>query len=73
MNSPFVGEYAEDCDNLGDEPPKQRIDFAKYGKRVKGKEMKKGEEETRPTDSFPPDIYCHIVNNLTQKWVHNDL
>ena len=82
MNSPFVDEYAEDCDKLGDGPPKQRIDFAKYGKRVEGKkegkkrkkgekEGKKGEEETGPTDSLPPGIYCDIVNNLTQKWVHN--
>ena len=84
MNSPFVDEYAEDCDKLGDGPPKQRIDFAKYGKRVEGKKGKQGkkgekgeemgeeeEEETRPTDSLPPDIYCDIVTNLTQKWVHN--
>ena len=77
MNSPFVDEYAEDCDKLGDGPPKQRIDFAKYGKRVEGKKWKNGKkgekekEETRPTDSLPPGIYCDIVNNLTQKWVHN--
>ena len=76
MHSPFVDEFAEDCDNLGNRPPKQRIDFAKYGRRVEGEKEKKEvneeeEEETRSTDSLPPDIYCGIVNNLNQKWVLN--
>ena len=52
-HSPFVGKFAEDCDNLGNRPPKQRIDFAKYGgRRVEGKvgekkEVKEEKEEEK--------------------------
>ena len=43
--------------------PKQRIDFAKYGK----KREKEKEEKKETTDSLPSDIYCDLVNTLNQK------
>ena len=53
--------------------PKQRIDFAKYGKKREEKKEEKEEEETKTTNSLPPDIYCDLVNTLNQKWVnHSD-
>ena len=50
--------------------PKQRIDFAKYGKKREEEKEEEDEEETSTTDSLPPDIYCDLVNTLNQKWVN---
>ena len=51
--------------------PKQRIDFAKYGKKREEEEDKEEEEEDNTTNSLPSDIYCDLVNTLNQKWVNN--
>ena len=53
---------------------KQRIDFAKYGKKreeVEEEEEEEEEGETSTTNSLPPDIYCDLVNTLNQKWVYH--
>merc|ERR1712088_645117 len=59
----WEGEYDDDYDYEARVVTKQRIDFAKYGK--KREEEKK--EET--TDSLPSDIYCDLVNTLNQKCI----
>ena len=47
---------------------KQRIDFAKYGKKREEEEEEEGEEKKEEnTDSLPSDIYCDLVNTLNQK------
>ena len=75
MTSFWSGEYDEDYDYEARVVPKQRIDFAKYGKKreeeKKEEKEEKEEEETSTTNSLPPDIYCDLVNTLNQKWVNN--
>ena len=68
MTSIWSGEYDEDYDYEARVVTKQRIDFAKYGKKRKEEEE---EEETSTTNSLPPDIYCDLVNTLNQKWVNH--
>ena len=65
----WSGEYDEDYDYEARVVTKQRIDFAKYGK--KREEEEGGKEETSTTNSLPPDIYCDLVNTLNQKWVNH--
>ena len=63
----WSGEYDEDYDYEARVVTKQRIDFAKYGKKREEEE----EGETSTTNSLPPDIYCDLVNTLNQKWVNH--
>ena len=60
----WPGEYDEDYDYEANVAPKQRIDFVKYGKK---RDEEQKEEEDKPGDSLPPDIYCDLVNTLNQK------
>ena len=70
MTSFWPGEYDEDYDYEARVVTKQRIDFAKYGKK-REEEKEEEEEETSTTNSLPPDIYCDLVNTLNQKWVNH--
>ena len=65
MTRSCAGEYDEDYDYEARVVTKQRIDFAKYGKKREKEEEKEEKEET--TDSLPSDIYCDLVNTLNQK------
>ena len=65
MTSFCAGEYDEDYDYEARVVTKQRIDFAKYGK--KREKEKEKEEKKETTDSLPSDIYCDLVNTLNQK------
>merc|ERR1719234_811248 len=66
----WEGEYDEDYDYEARVVQKQRIDFAKYGKkREEEEEEKDKEEEEGTTNSLPPDIYCDLVNTLNQKCI----
>ena len=68
----WSGEYDEDYDYEARVVTKQRIDFAKYGKKREEEEEVEGKEgETSTTNSLPPDIYCDLVNTLNQKWVNH--
>jgi len=63
-----AGEYDEDYDYEARVVTKQRIDFAKYGKKREKEEVEEGKEEKEETtDSLPSDIYCDLVNTLNQK------
>merc|ERR1719350_1972121 len=63
----WEGEYDEDYDYEARVVTKQRIDFAKYGK--KREKEKEKEEKKETTDSLPSDIYCDLVNTLNQKCI----
>ena len=66
MTSFWAGDYDEDYDYEARVVTKQRIDFAKYGKKREEEEGKE-EEKEESTDSLPSDIYCDLVNTLNQK------